>query len=173
MALTYALYLGYSPLNDRGGATLMLNSQRGLPESCDRKERGETPICQIFSRVPSQNNSQSLAFLAPALGAFMFGASICEGAEPAQGATEPTRPTKEWQTSSPEELGMDSKEPARLVDFGTNTQSRQPAGRAARKDCRRGILRPLRCGHSSHDELRHQGNHQYFDGDRIQGWLAG
>jgi hypothetical protein len=97
----------------------MVNSQRGLRESCDRNERGETPICQIFSRVSSQNNSQSLAFLAAALGAFMFVASICEGAEPAEGATEPTRPTKEWQTSSPEEQGMDSKEPARMVDFGT------------------------------------------------------
>jgi hypothetical protein len=117
------------------------------------------------------NNSQSLAFQAAGLGAFIFGASICEGAEPAQGATEPTRPAKEWQTSSPEEQGMDSKEPARLVDFGTNTQSRQPALRAARKDCRRSILRPLRCGHSSHDRIRDQGSHQYFDGGRIQGWL--
>ena len=59
------------------------------------------------------------AFLAAALGAFMFGASICSGAAHAQDATEPIWPTKEWQTSSPEEQGMDSKELAKLVDFGT------------------------------------------------------
>jgi len=59
------------------------------------------------------------AFLAAALGAFMFGASICSGAAQAQGATEPIWPTKEWQTSSPEEQGMGSKELAKLVDFGT------------------------------------------------------
>src|SRR5271166_50467 len=59
------------------------------------------------------------AFLAAALGAFMFGASICSGATHAQDATEPIWPTKEWQTSSPEQQGMDSKELAKLVDFGT------------------------------------------------------
>jgi CubicO group peptidase (beta-lactamase class C family) len=59
------------------------------------------------------------AFLAAAMGAFMFGASICSGAAHAQEATEPIWPTKEWQTSSPEEQGMDSKELAKLVDFGT------------------------------------------------------
>ena len=59
------------------------------------------------------------AFLAAALGAFMFGASICSGVAHAQDPTEPIWPTKEWQTSSPEEQGMDSKELAKLVDFGT------------------------------------------------------
>ena len=49
------------------------------------------------------------AFLAGALGAFMFGASICTEAAHAQDATEPIWPTKEWQTSSPEEQGMDSR----------------------------------------------------------------
>ena len=58
-------------------------------------------------------------FLAAALAAFMFGASICSGAAHTQGATEPIWPTKEWQTSSPEEQGMDSKELAKLVDLGT------------------------------------------------------
>jgi CubicO group peptidase (beta-lactamase class C family) len=57
-------------------------------------------------------------FLAAALAAFMFGASICSGAAHTQGATEPIWPTKEWQTSSPEEQGMDSKEVAKLVDLG-------------------------------------------------------
>jgi CubicO group peptidase (beta-lactamase class C family) len=45
-------------------------------------------------------------------------ASICSETAPAQNAVEPIWPTKEWQTSSPEEQGMDSKELARLVDFG-------------------------------------------------------
>jgi CubicO group peptidase (beta-lactamase class C family) len=66
---------------------------------------------------PSPFNDR--AFLAAALGAFMFGASICSGAAHAQDAREPIWPTKEWQTSSPEEQGMDSKELAKLVDFGT------------------------------------------------------
>jgi hypothetical protein len=66
---------------------------------------------------PSPFNDK--AFLAAALGAFMFGASIGSGAAHAQDAREPIWPTKEWQTSSPEEQGMDSKELAKLVDFGT------------------------------------------------------
>jgi CubicO group peptidase (beta-lactamase class C family) len=57
--------------------------------------------------------------LAAALAAFMFGASICSGTAYTQGATEPIWPTKEWQTSSPEEQGMDSKALAKLVDLGT------------------------------------------------------
>ena len=48
----------------------------------------------------------------------MIGVSICSRPAEAQGATEPIWPTKEWQTSSPEEQGMDSKELAELVDFG-------------------------------------------------------
>ena len=58
-------------------------------------------------------------FLAAALAALMFGASICSGAAHTQVATEPIWPTKEWPTSSPEEQGMDSKELAKLVDLGT------------------------------------------------------
>ena len=52
------------------------------------------------------------------LGTFMFGASVCSKAADAQGGKEPIWPTKQWQTSSPEEQGMDSKELAELVDFG-------------------------------------------------------
>jgi hypothetical protein len=59
-----------------------------------------------------------LSFLAAALGAFMVAGSICSGAAPTQETTEPIWPTKEWQTSSPEEQGLDSKELAELVDFG-------------------------------------------------------
>ena len=52
------------------------------------------------------------------LGIFMFGASICGKAADAQGPNEPIWPTSRWQTSSPEEQGMDSTELAELVDFG-------------------------------------------------------
>jgi CubicO group peptidase (beta-lactamase class C family) len=67
------------------------------------------------------NNSRSdkWGFLAAGLGSLMVAVSICSGAAPTQEATGPIWPTKEWQTSSPEEQGMDSKELAKLVDFGT------------------------------------------------------
>jgi CubicO group peptidase (beta-lactamase class C family) len=55
----------------------------------------------------------------PSLTAFLLAASIFSGAADIRSATEPIWPTKEWQTSSPEEQGMDSKELAKLVDFGT------------------------------------------------------
>jgi CubicO group peptidase (beta-lactamase class C family) len=48
----------------------------------------------------------------------ILAASIFCGAAYVRGATEPIWPTKEWQTSSPEEQGMDSKELANVVDFG-------------------------------------------------------
>jgi CubicO group peptidase (beta-lactamase class C family) len=67
---------------------------------------------------PNNSRSEKLVFLAAALGAFTVAASICSGAAPTQDATEPIWPTKEWQTSSPEEQGMDSKELANLVEFG-------------------------------------------------------
>src|ERR1700756_1590252 len=63
--------------------------------------------------------THELGFLAAALGAFVIVAAICNGATPTQDTTEPIWPTKEWQSSSPEEQGMDSKELAKLVDFGT------------------------------------------------------
>ena len=63
--------------------------------------------------------THELGFLAAALGAFAIAAAICNGATPTQDTTEPIWPTKEWQTSSAEEQGMDSKELAKLVDFGT------------------------------------------------------
>jgi CubicO group peptidase (beta-lactamase class C family) len=67
---------------------------------------------------PNNLRSDKLGFLAAALGAFAAAASICSGAALSQEAKEPVWPTKEWQTSSPEEQGMDSKELAELVDFG-------------------------------------------------------
>jgi CubicO group peptidase (beta-lactamase class C family) len=63
--------------------------------------------------------THELGFLAAALSAFAIAPAICNGATPTQDTTEPIWPTKGWQSSSPEEQGMDSKELAKLVDFGT------------------------------------------------------
>jgi CubicO group peptidase (beta-lactamase class C family) len=63
--------------------------------------------------------THELGFFAAALGAFAIAAAICNGATPTQDTTEPIWPTKEWQMSTPEVEGMDSKELAKLVDWGT------------------------------------------------------
>jgi CubicO group peptidase (beta-lactamase class C family) len=60
-----------------------------------------------------------LGFLAAALGAFAIAAAICNGATSTPATPESIWPTQEWRTSSPEEEGMDSKELAKLVDWGT------------------------------------------------------
>jgi CubicO group peptidase (beta-lactamase class C family) len=60
--------------------------------------------------------SHRFRFVAAALVKFTVVALICSA--PGNEATEPTWPTKEWQTSSPEEQGMDSKELTYLVDSG-------------------------------------------------------
>ena len=67
----------------------------------------------------SHSRSHKLGFLTAALGAIAIAATICNGAPSTQDATEAIWPTKEWQTSSPEEQGMDSKELAELVNIGT------------------------------------------------------
>jgi CubicO group peptidase (beta-lactamase class C family) len=67
---------------------------------------------------PNHSRSEKLGFLAAALGAYIVAAPICCGAETAQSATAPIWPTKEWQTSTAEEQGMDSKELAKVVNFG-------------------------------------------------------
>jgi CubicO group peptidase (beta-lactamase class C family) len=79
------------------------------------RQRSYPMTCKTVHPLPFNDR----VFLAAALGAFMFGASICSGAGHTQDATEPIWPTKEWQTSSPEEQGMDSKQLAKLVDLGT------------------------------------------------------
>jgi CubicO group peptidase (beta-lactamase class C family) len=55
------------------------------------------------------------------LGTIMLVASICGAAsqDKSQGSAEPVWPTKEWQTSSPEEQGMDSADLAKLVAYGS------------------------------------------------------
>ncbi len=58
--------------------------------------------------------------LPPLLGTFAFVVSICCGTGYAQNRIETVWPTKEWQTSSPEEQGMDSAALAKLVEFGTS-----------------------------------------------------
>jgi CubicO group peptidase (beta-lactamase class C family) len=61
---------------------------------------------------------QRFAVLWIALSLFMLLDSIGGSAARAQGNA--IWPTKEWQTSTPEEQGMDSTELARLVEFGTS-----------------------------------------------------
>jgi CubicO group peptidase (beta-lactamase class C family) len=48
----------------------------------------------------------------------LAGVPICSEAVSAQGAAESIWPIKEWQTSSPEKQGMDSRKLVNLVDFG-------------------------------------------------------
>jgi hypothetical protein len=63
--------------------------------------------------------SHKLGFLVPILGAFTITAATCKAATGPEATRDPIWPTKEWQTSTPEEEGMDSKELAKLVDWGT------------------------------------------------------
>ena len=60
---------------------------------------------------------KKLIFGAP-LFAFICAASVPAQGAPAMGTTEIIWPTQQWQTSSPEEQGMDSKELGDLVAFG-------------------------------------------------------
>jgi CubicO group peptidase (beta-lactamase class C family) len=52
------------------------------------------------------------------LNAFILAAPICCSATYAQDAARSTWPTKQWQTSSPEEQGMDSAALAKLLAYG-------------------------------------------------------
>ena len=56
------------------------------------------------------------------LGTIMLVASMCgAGAQDkSKGGAEPVWPTRGWQTSTPEEQGMDSADLARLVTYGTS-----------------------------------------------------
>jgi CubicO group peptidase (beta-lactamase class C family) len=56
----------------------------------------------------------------------LAGVSICSEAVSAQGPAEPIWPMKEWQSSSPEEQGMDSKKLVDLVDFGATRLLKSP-----------------------------------------------
>jgi CubicO group peptidase (beta-lactamase class C family) len=63
-------------------------------------------------------NQRSFGFWI-ALGRFILVTAMCCSAAQAQTSAESIWPTKEWQTSTPEEQGMDSAVLARLVEFGT------------------------------------------------------
>jgi CubicO group peptidase (beta-lactamase class C family) len=63
--------------------------------------------------------THKLGFLVPILGAFTITVAICNGATPTEEPAQTIWPTKEWQVSSPEKEGMDSKKLAQLVDWGT------------------------------------------------------
>jgi CubicO group peptidase (beta-lactamase class C family) len=67
---------------------------------------------------PNNPDRNKLMFLAATLGVLIVTVSICSGAAPTQDAAEAVWPTNAWQTSSPEEQGMDSSELASLVEFG-------------------------------------------------------
>ena len=56
-----------------------------------------------------------MVFIVAALIGSIFAVSVCSWA---QQAADSIWPAKAWQTSSPEEQGMDSKELAKLVEFG-------------------------------------------------------
>ncbi|MBV9732192.1 MAG: serine hydrolase [Verrucomicrobia bacterium] len=61
--------------------------------------------------------SYKSGFLAATLSALTFAAANCNGLT-AQTTTESIWPTNGWQTSTPEEQGMDSRRLAELIDFG-------------------------------------------------------
>jgi len=69
--------------------------------------RGSTATSNIQQN--SMPNPDRLALLMAVLTGFIFAASICTGAAPILDAAEAIWPTKEWQTSTPEEQGVDSK----------------------------------------------------------------
>ena len=112
---------------------------------------------------PNHSRSVKLGFLAVALGAIMSGASICSRAADAQAATEPIWPTKEWQTSSLEEQGMDSKEIVKLLDFGTTHSFDSLLIVRHGKIVAEAYYAPLRSGDSSRDLVLHEGSHRYFE----------
>src|ERR1700722_16827032 len=63
--------------------------------------------------------SYQSGFLAATLGAFTFAAANCNGLTTPQVTAEPIWPTNGWQSSTPEDQGMDSTNLAGLVGFGT------------------------------------------------------
>jgi CubicO group peptidase (beta-lactamase class C family) len=65
----------------------------------------------------AMRNSQ---FITSAIVPFVFAASICCAATNASIGAEAVWPTKQWQTSTPEQQGMDSTALAGLVEFGTS-----------------------------------------------------
>ena len=83
-----------------------------------RKESGADMKVNAQEFRLNAARSHKLALLVAALGACSISAAICNGATPVQDTAEAIWPTKEWQMSTPEAEGMDSKELAKVVDFG-------------------------------------------------------
>jgi len=63
--------------------------------------------------------SYKSGFLAATFAAFTFAAANCNGLTAPQVTAEPIWPTNGWQSSTPEDQGMESANLAGLVDFGT------------------------------------------------------
>jgi hypothetical protein len=82
--------------------------------------KGVGPDMKVSEQERRLHDAQGhkLGFFAAALGAFAIAAAICNGAMPTPFTPESIWPTQEWRTSSPEEEGMDSKELAKLIDWG-------------------------------------------------------
>jgi CubicO group peptidase (beta-lactamase class C family) len=63
--------------------------------------------------------NRRVAVLGATLGMLVAAASVGGNGAFAQGGTDQVWPTAQWQTSTPEEQGMDSAALASLLDFGT------------------------------------------------------
>jgi CubicO group peptidase (beta-lactamase class C family) len=61
---------------------------------------------------------KTLCLLVATIAGSMFVAAICGEAAPNQATVQAVWPTKEWQTSTPEQEGMNSSDLAGLIDFG-------------------------------------------------------
>jgi CubicO group peptidase (beta-lactamase class C family) len=96
----------------------------------EQKRRGETRATisagptersQADTKYTTQNvppNIPRIDKLSVLVATLVFAAAQCTEAASAQATVEPVWPTKEWQTSTPEDQGMASTELAALVDFG-------------------------------------------------------
>src|SRR6266849_478956 len=77
--------------------------------------RGRSSL-QSTEEAPMQNIRSAVS--GATLGMLVLAASLCSHAVCAQGKTESIWPTQQWQTSTPEEQGMESAALASLLDFG-------------------------------------------------------
>jgi CubicO group peptidase (beta-lactamase class C family) len=68
---------------------------------------------------PNHSLLNKLVLRTTLLAGFMVGVSFCARAEAAKSGIETVWPTKQWMISTPGKEGLDSKELAKLVDFGT------------------------------------------------------
>jgi CubicO group peptidase (beta-lactamase class C family) len=83
-----------------------------------RKEPGSDLSDSAQRARPNSSPSNKVGLLMAVLAGLIVGILIWTRPANAQSATESIWPTKEWQISTPEEEGMDSKELAQLIDWG-------------------------------------------------------